>query len=134
MLIWPEIKIILIIAIMLLIPGWAFLAVSGLWQRYKGLQGWFLAVGISIAFYPILFYTARTILPNLRIGETKLTVLLILMLGLTLWLLRKSCVSHLRSGSGVDWYWQSWERHCSHGLFSRINIPTRLGQIRCITH
>jgi len=90
MLIWPEIKIILIIAIMLLIPGWAFLAVSALWQRYKGLQGWFLAVGISIAFYPILFYSARTILPNLRIGETKLTLLLILMLGLTLWLMRKS--------------------------------------------
>ncbi|MDT8382724.1 MAG: hypothetical protein RQ728_10790, partial [Brevefilum sp.] len=90
MLIWPEIKIILIIAIMLLIPGWAFLAVSGLWQRYKGLQSWFLAIGISIAFYPILFYSARTILPNLRIGETKLTVLLILMLGLTIWLMRKS--------------------------------------------
>ncbi|MDF1520269.1 MAG: hypothetical protein P1P73_07285 [Brevefilum sp.] len=90
MLIWPEIKIILIIAIMLLIPGWAFLAVSGLWQRYKGLQSWFLAIGISIAFYPLLFYSARTILPNLRIGETKLTVLLILMLGLIAWFMRKS--------------------------------------------
>jgi hypothetical protein len=87
---WLEIKIILIISLMLIIPGWAFLALTGIWRRYQGLQGWFLAVGISIAFYPVLFYTARTILPNLRIGETKLAVLLILMLGLTIWFMRKS--------------------------------------------
>lgn len=90
MLIWPEIKIILIIAIMLLIPGWAFLAVSGLWRRFKVLQRWFLAIGISIAFYPILFYTARTILPTLRIGDTKLILMLILMTGVIIWFMRQS--------------------------------------------
>jgi hypothetical protein len=75
---------------MLLIPGWAFLAVSGLWRRFEVIQRWFLAIGISIAFYPILFYTACTILPNLRIGETKLIIMLILLTALIIWLMRKT--------------------------------------------
>ncbi len=96
--IWIEIKIVLIIALMLLIPGWAFLAVSGLWRRFKVIQRWFLAVGISIAFYPILFYSARTILPNLRIGETKLFLMLILLAGIILWFMRKSWREQFKIG------------------------------------
>ena len=75
---------------MLIIPGWAFLAVSGLWRRFDALQRWFLAIGVSIAFYPILFYYARIILPNLMIGKTKLILLLILMMGLIIWFMRRS--------------------------------------------
>jgi hypothetical protein len=98
MLIWTEIKIVLIITIMLLIPGWAFLAVSGLWRRYKVLQRWFLSIGISVAFYPILFYTARTLLPNFRIGDTKLILMLILMAGVIFWFMRNSWQEQFQIG------------------------------------
>lgn len=101
MMFWTEIKILLVITIMLLIPGWSFLAVSGLWRRFEVLQRWFLAVGISIAFYPILFYTARTILPNLRIGDTKLILMLILMAGVVFWFMRKSWREQFQIGKLV---------------------------------
>lgn len=83
---------------MLLIPGWAFLAVSGLWRRFKVIQRWFLAISISIAFYPILFYTARTLLPNFRIGDTKLILMLILMAGVIFWFMRNSWREQLQIG------------------------------------
>jgi len=89
-LVFVDIKIVIIILLMLIIPGWAFLAVSGLWRRFDALQRWFLAIGVSIAFYPILFYYARIILPNLMIGKTKLILLLILMMGLIIWFMRRS--------------------------------------------
>jgi hypothetical protein len=83
---------------MVLIPGWAFLAVTSLWRRFEVLQRWFLAIGISIAFYPILFYTVRTIFPNLRIGDTKLVLMLILMAGLIIWFMRKSWQEQFKLG------------------------------------
>lgn len=88
--IWVELKIVFILALLLLIPGWAFLAVSGLWRRWKALQRWFLAIGISIAFYPVLYYLMRTLLPMVRIGRNKLWIMLALMLSLIVWGLGKS--------------------------------------------
>lgn len=99
---WSEIKIILIILSLLLIPGWAFLAVTGLWRGYKDVQRWFMALIIGVAFYPILYYMARTLTPNLRIGETKLTVLLILMMGLIAWFMRTSWREQFKIG---NWGW-----------------------------
>ena len=58
---WIEIRTILVIAVMLLIPGWAILSVSGLWKRWQGVQRWFMAIGVSIAFYPVLYYLMRTL-------------------------------------------------------------------------
>lgn len=84
-----ELRIFLVLAGMLLIPGWFALALTGIWKRWPGLQSWLLAIGISIAFYPVLFYTARFILPWLTFGPYKMSALLILMLILTVWLLRR---------------------------------------------
>lgn len=77
--IWVEIKTVVIIALMLLIPGWAFLSITGIWRRWETLQRWFLATGIGISFYPIVFYSSRALLPSIGIGERKLWALLLLM-------------------------------------------------------
>ncbi|MCJ7695221.1 MAG: hypothetical protein MUO40_07310, partial [Anaerolineaceae bacterium] len=87
--IWVEMKTVLIISLLLLTPGWAFLLVSGLWQRWQGLQRWFIAIGISIAFYPLLYYLMRTLLPTVMLGRNKLLVMLAAMGLLILWQLRK---------------------------------------------
>ena len=73
---WVEVKTIITIFILLLVPGWAILAGTGLWRRFEALERWILAVGLGIAFYPVLYYLTRALLPSLRIGQNKLIVLL----------------------------------------------------------
>lgn len=82
-----------VLALLLLIPGWFALAISGLWRVWTGLQRWIVAIGLSIAFYPILFYALRSFLP---LGPYKLALMLALMLLTTLWLLRKQSRDLLR--------------------------------------
>jgi len=72
----------------LLLPGWAWLAISGLWRRWDGLQRWIVAVGASIAFYPVLFYGLRFIAPWLTLGPYKLGAGLLLCLGVIVWRMR----------------------------------------------
>jgi len=100
--IWVELKTVLIISVLLLTPGWAFLLVSGLWQRWYGLQRWFMAIGISIAFYPVLYYLMRTLLPTIRLGRNKLIIMLAAMTLLILWCLRKKATRNLKMGK---WGW-----------------------------
>lgn len=95
---WVEIKTVVIIAIMLLIPGWSFLSITGIWRRWETLQRWFLATGIGISFYPIVFYFSRALLPSLGIGERKLWALLMLMLVVTIWSMRKSWKEQFQLG------------------------------------
>ena len=86
---WLEVRLVLIIFCLLLLPGWAFLAVSGLWRRFAPLVRWIVAISISAAFFPILYYLARTVSPDLRIGVNKLVLLLALCFALILFFLRK---------------------------------------------
>jgi len=87
---WIELKTILVIAIMLLTPGWAILSVSGLWKRWQGMQRWFMALGVSIAFYPVLYYLLRTLLGSVQMGRNKLWLMLALMGLMILWTMRKN--------------------------------------------
>jgi hypothetical protein len=75
----------LTIFIMLTLPGWMLLALSGSWRRWEGLQRWIVAIGISIAFYPVLFYWMRSVLPFLALGPYKLGALLIISAILIIW-------------------------------------------------
>ena len=86
---WAEVRTLLTIFIMLLVPGWAILSVTNLWRRFDAIERWILAVGLSIAFYPFLFYLTRALVPSLRLGVNKLIVLLVLLFALTTWTLRK---------------------------------------------
>ena len=86
---WQEVRLVLAIACLLLLPGWAFLAVSGLWRRFATLVRWIVAVSFSAAFFPVLYYLARTLLPDLRMGVNKLVVLLVLCALLSVFFLRR---------------------------------------------
>lgn len=86
---WQEARLVLAIACLLLLPGWAFLAVSGLWRRFATLVRWIVAVSFSAAFFPVLYYLARALLPDLRMGVNKLVVLLALCALLIVFFLRR---------------------------------------------
>lgn len=46
------------------LPGYALLAVTRAWEDWRGWQRFCLAVGISLSFYPALFYFARRLAPD----------------------------------------------------------------------
>lgn len=91
-----EIIIFALLAIIFLIPGWAFLGASGIWRRWSPLARWIIATGIGIAFYPVLFYTARFFLPSLRLGWNKLFLILIFLLIVALFSIRKNWIAQVR--------------------------------------
>ena len=88
--IWFVIKTLLIIFALVLIPGWAIISISNYWRKWNTLQRWFLAMSISIAFWPILYYSTRTVFPSLRIGLNKLIVILLFFVILIVINLRKN--------------------------------------------
>ena len=70
--------------LLLLTPGFAFLCITRIWRDWPALQRWIMATGISMAFYPVLFYLAREIFPDLHLGLRKLWAILILFTSITL--------------------------------------------------
>ncbi len=78
-------RLLLVIGGMLLLPGWAFLAVSNAWRKWEGLQRWIVAIGLSISFYPIFFYSLRFLLPKFTLGPYKLGTLLVIFAIVILW-------------------------------------------------
>lgn len=95
---WVELRTLITIFIMLLVPGWAILSLTNLWRRFKAIERWILVVGLSIAFYPFVYYLTRAIIPSLRIGQNKLIVLLALLFALTAWMLRKNWREQFKLG------------------------------------
>lgn len=80
-----EFWIIVVLVAMLTLPGWAMLALSGTWRQWKGLQRWVVAVGVSIAFYPVFFYGMRSVLPFITLGPYKMSVLLLVLATIAVW-------------------------------------------------
>lgn len=95
---WVEAKTLITIFIMLLVPGWAILAGTGLWRRFEALERWILAIGLGIAFYPVLYYLVRALLPSLRMGQNKLIVLLAALFLFTAWCLRRDWRDQFKLG------------------------------------
>ena len=79
---WP------VLTFALLIPGWFCLALTGRRRDWTALQLWLTALGIGLAFYPVLFYAVRAALPLLTLGPYKMTALLVGMALVTGWRLR----------------------------------------------
>lgn len=80
-----ELRLLIILFAVMFLPGSALLVISGHWRRWQGLQRVFLAAGLSIAFYPILFYTTRSFLPQVRLDSLVLLALLLIALGFSIW-------------------------------------------------
>ncbi|MEZ4660271.1 MAG: hypothetical protein R2911_22155 [Caldilineaceae bacterium] len=73
-----ELRLLLALTAMFLLPGGALLAVSSLWTRWTGLPRLCIMVGLSGAFYPALFYALRFWLPMVRFNAIMMAGLLAL--------------------------------------------------------
>ncbi len=96
---FTEIRLVLVLAAMFFLPGAALLAVSGAWRRWVGLQQFVVAVGLSLSFFPILFYGTRFILPSLTLTPLAIWPILVLALVVTIWGVWRQGAFSLR----LDW-------------------------------
>lgn len=87
--VWSDLRIVTIILLLVLLPGWAILAITGYWKKWNPLQRWLLSISIGISFWPILYYFSRTFLPMVRLGTNKIVLLLVLFLSMVIWKLRE---------------------------------------------
>lgn len=83
-----EIRLAIVLIALLTLPGWAMLVISNTWRQWPGLQRWIVAIGLSIAFYPVFFYGFRSVLPFLTMGPYKMGALLLAAAALVAWRLR----------------------------------------------
>ena len=97
-----NIGLMLIMVALFFLPGSAWLVVSKTWSRWPGLQRYFVAIGLSLATYPVLFYATRFLLPNVELGAGSIGVLLLLTLLITAWGIWKHHIFPLRL-SGLEW-------------------------------
>lgn len=89
--------LILVMVVLCVAPGWALLALRpAALLGWTPLQQWCLAVGLSLAFWPVLFYVARALAPAQTLGPIKLILILTVCAGLIVWRL----ASH----------WTTWPR------------------------
>jgi hypothetical protein len=84
-----ELRLLLVLGAMLTLPGWALLAISRTWRQWHGLQRWIVAAGLSIAFFPVLFYGIRCARPFLTLGPYKMAALLLAMAAVVAWRMRR---------------------------------------------
>lgn len=91
---WFVVKTLLTILILVLVPGWAIISISNYWRKWEPLQRWFLAACLGVAFWPVLYYATRAVLPSFRIGDSKLILLLVTCTGLIIWTQRKNWREH----------------------------------------
>ncbi|MGA9350617.1 MAG: hypothetical protein WBW48_17690 [Anaerolineae bacterium] len=89
MLTFAELRLIIVLMAMLTLPGWALLTLNDSWRQWRGLQRWIVAVGISIACYPVFFYGIRSALPFLTMGPYKMGALLLACAAVVGWRMRR---------------------------------------------
>ncbi len=100
---YDYIRILISIFSVLTIPGWALLTITDYWRNWATLQRWCVAIGLSIAFYPILFYWSRTLFPSLQIGPNKNMTILLVAGSWTAWRLRHDWKSHFKFDK-LEWF------------------------------
>src|SRR5512141_1017114 len=87
---------------MFTLPGWALLTLIPVWQNWPRLQRWCVAIGLSIAVYPVLFYGLRFVLPSFTLGPFKLAAILVICAVVVAWRLRR----HWRDQFAFErWEW-----------------------------
>ena len=93
---FSEIRILVTVIAMLLLPGWAFLGATGLWRNWATLPALVWAAGFGIAFYPVFMYLARFLLPAFHLGTNKITALVVFFTLVVLFTLRKHAKEQFR--------------------------------------
>jgi hypothetical protein len=87
---------------MFILPGWAILTINSLWRQWATLQRWCLAIVISVACYPVLFYGLRAVLPAFTLGPYKMTALLVICAAVIVWRLRHTWREQFRFDA-LEW-------------------------------
>lgn len=77
--------LVIVLAALFFLPGAALLTLSGTANYWLGLQRYVVAIGLSTAVYPVLFYAVRFFWPSASLGVGVLGTLLALCLAITLW-------------------------------------------------
>jgi hypothetical protein len=83
-----ELRSLLVLSIMLTVPGWALLSLVPVWRDWNRLQRWCLAIGLSVAIFPVAFYTMRLVLPGFTLGPWKMAAFLAGCSVIAVWRLR----------------------------------------------
>jgi hypothetical protein len=78
-------RAVLAIVAVFIVPGWFLLSFFEAWRRWPGLQRWIVAVGLSAACYPAVFYWSRLALPFWRFGPYKAGLMLAALAVAVLW-------------------------------------------------
>lgn len=71
-----ELRSLLVLSIMLTVPGWALLSLGSAWRDWNRLPRWCVAIGLSVAIFPVAFYGLRLVLPGFTLGPWKMSVFL----------------------------------------------------------
>ena len=96
------VRLLCVLGSVLLLPGWALLALSGVWRERPGVLRLIIAIGLSIAFYPVLFYGLRFIAPFATLGPYKMGAFLLLCAMIVVWRTWSSGHSATRYGP-LEW-------------------------------
>ena len=97
-----EIRLVAALSALFFLPGAALLFVGEAWRLWDGLQRYIVAVGLSIALVPLLFYTVDFWLPWVRLGRWMPALLLLLATALVVWGVRRHGVEAVRI-DGYEW-------------------------------
>jgi hypothetical protein len=80
-----ELRLFLALSAMFFLPGAALLSLGGAWRQWPGLQRYILAAGLSMAFFPLLYYSVRFWIPPARLGARTLAAILLISLAIVVW-------------------------------------------------
>ena len=94
--------LLLILAAVFFLPGSALLIISRTWHHWPGLQRYLVAIGLSIAFYPVLFYTVRLVWPQAALGPAMMGGLLLVAAAITVWGMWQQRAFSIRFGR-LEW-------------------------------
>lgn len=94
--------LLIVLLALFFLPGSALLVLSRTWSYWSGLQRYLVAVGLSIAFYPVLFYGVRFLLPQAVLGPGVMGGILLAAAVITLWGIWQHRLFSLRFDS-LEW-------------------------------
>jgi hypothetical protein len=83
-----QLRSLLVLVIILTVPGWALLSLIPIWRDWNRLQRWCLAIGLSVAIFPVAFYGLRLVLPGFTLGPWKMSAFLVGCGAIMVWRLR----------------------------------------------